>query len=108
MHPTPINASGTLFRRTSLRGLFSVLPAVPLPFGANVLKTKGYHREHNFGHGHHHLAMTLLTLNVLAFLFHTVLHLVDAAYQRIRQRRGTRKGFFQDIQTLTKYLLFDS
>lgn len=74
----------------------------------NVLKTKGYHLEHNFGHGHHHLAMTLLTLNVLAFLFHTVLHLVDAAYQRIRQQRGTRKGFFQDIQTLTKYLLFDS
>ncbi len=52
--------------------------------------------------------MTLLTLNVLAFLFHTAFHLVDAVYQRIRQQRGTRKGFFQDIQTLTKYLLFDS
>ena len=52
--------------------------------------------------------MTLLTLNLLAFLFHTVLHLVDTAYQRIREKRGTRKGFFQDIQTLTKYLLFDS
>jgi len=74
----------------------------------NVLKTKGYHLEHNFGHGHHHLAMTLLTLNVLAFLFHTVLHVVDAAYEQIRQQRGTRKGFFQNIQTLTKYLLFDS
>lgn len=74
----------------------------------NVLKTKGYHLEHNFGHGQQHLAMTLLTLNVLAFLFHTVLHLVDASYQRIRQQRGTRKGFFQDLQTLTKYLLFDS
>ena len=74
----------------------------------NVLKTKGYHLEHNFGHGHHHLSMTLLTLNVLAFLFHTVLHLIDETYQRIRQQRGTRKGFFQDIQTLTKYLLFDS
>ena len=74
----------------------------------NVLKTKGYHLEHNFGHGQQHLAMTLLTLNLLAFLFHTVLHLVDASYQRIRQKRGTRKGFFQDIQSLTKYLLFDS
>ncbi|PZU96898.1 MAG: hypothetical protein DCF32_15420 [Leptolyngbya sp.] len=52
--------------------------------------------------------MTLLTLNVLAFLFHTVLHLVEASYPRIRQQRGTRKGFFQDLQTLTKYLLFDS
>jgi len=59
-----------------------------------VLKTKGYHLEHNFGHGQQHLASFLLTLNLLAFLFHTVLHLVD------------RKGFFQDILTLTKYLLF--
>lgn len=74
----------------------------------NVLKTKGYHLEHNFGHGQQHLAMTLLTLNLLAFLVHTVLHLVDTAYQAIRQQRGTRKGFFQDIQSLTKYLLFDS
>jgi hypothetical protein len=35
-------------------------------------------------------------------LFHTVLHLVDASYQRIRQQRGTHKGFFQDLQTLTQ------
>ncbi|WP_051463630.1 hypothetical protein [Leptolyngbya sp. PCC 6406] len=74
----------------------------------NVLKTKVYHLEHNFGHGQQHLAMTLLTLNTLAFLFHTILHLVDDSYQRIRKQRGTRKGFFQDIQTLTKDLLFDS
>lgn len=74
----------------------------------NVLKTKGYHLEHNFGHGQDHLAATLLTLNLLAFLFHTVLHLVDLSYQKIRQQRGTRRGFFQDILCLTKYLLFDS
>jgi hypothetical protein len=74
----------------------------------NTLKTKGYHLEHNFGHGKHHLSATLLTLNVLAFLFHTVLQLVDASYQAMRQKRGTRKGFFQDICSLTKYLLFDS
>jgi len=74
----------------------------------NVLKTKGYHLEHNFGHGQNHLAACLLTLNLLAFLFHTVLHLTDSDYQQIRQKRGTRKGFFQDILSLTKYLLFDS
>jgi hypothetical protein len=73
----------------------------------NVLKTKGYHLEHNFGHGEEHLAACLVTLNLLAFLFHTVLHLVDHAYQKIRQKRGTRKGFFQDIVSLTKYLLFE-
>jgi hypothetical protein len=73
-----------------------------------VLKTKGYHLEHNFGHGQEHLAACLLTLNLLAFLFHTVLQLVDTSYQQIRQQRGTRRGFFQDILSLTKYLLFES
>ena len=74
----------------------------------NVLKTKGYHLEHNFGHGQEHLAACLLTLNLLAFLFHTVLYLTDLTYQRIRHQRGTRKGFFQDLLSLTKYLLFES
>ena len=31
----------------------------------NVLKTKGYHLEHNFGHGKQHLSAFLLTLNLL-------------------------------------------
>jgi len=74
----------------------------------NVLKTKGYNLEHNFGHGQRHLASFLLTLNLLAFLFHTILQLVDCSYQQIRKQRGTRKGFFQDILSLTKYFLFDS
>jgi hypothetical protein len=74
----------------------------------NILKTKGYHLEHNFGYGQEHLATGLLTLNFLAFLFYTVLHLTDAAYQHIRKKRGTRKGFFQDIVSLTKYLCFES
>jgi hypothetical protein len=43
----------------------------------NVLKTKGYHLEHNFGHGKQYLAAFLLSLNLLAFLFHTVLEWSD-------------------------------
>lgn len=74
----------------------------------NVLKTRGYHLEHNFGHGQQHLAQLLLTLNLLAFLFHTVLEGTDQRYQRARQRRGTRQGFFQDLVSLTSYLLFES
>jgi hypothetical protein len=74
----------------------------------NVLKTKGYHLEHNFGHGNQNLSAFLLTLNFLAFLFHSVLHLADEAYQQVRKLRGTRKGFFGDILTLTSYFLFDS
>jgi hypothetical protein len=44
----------------------------------NVLKNHGYHLEHNFGHGHAYLAQLLVALNLLAFLFHTVLDLCDA------------------------------
>jgi hypothetical protein len=74
----------------------------------SVLKTKGYHLEHNFGHGKHHLATFLLTLNLLAFLFHTVLQLLDSPYQQIRQRLGTRQRFFNDLRALTFYLVFES
>jgi len=74
----------------------------------NVLKTKGYHLEHNFGHGSRHLASLLLTLNLLAFLFHTVLDLVDEKYHLLRQALRTRQKFFQDIETLLRYFVFSS
>jgi len=74
----------------------------------NTLKTQGYHLEHNFGHGAQHLASFLLTLNLLAFLFHTVLQLLDESYQRIRRLLGTRRRFFSDLRTLTTYFVFDN
>jgi hypothetical protein len=43
----------------------------------NVLKTKGDHLEHNFGHGQQYRAATMLSLNLLAFLCHTVLEWSD-------------------------------
>lgn len=45
----------------------------------NVLKTKGYHFEHNFGLGSQDLANVLATLNLLAFLLHTVQELLTPA-----------------------------
>jgi hypothetical protein len=74
----------------------------------NVLKTKGYHFEHNFGHGSQHLAAFLLTLNLLAFLFHTVLDLTDAKYKLLRNTLRVRKTFFDDLRALTRYLYFES
>lgn len=73
----------------------------------NTLKTKGYHFEHNYGHGSKHLSMTLTILIVLAFLFHTMLHHTDLAYQRLREALP-RVLFFQHIQALTSYLFFDN
>jgi hypothetical protein len=74
--------------------------------GNNVLKNHGYNLEHNFGHGQNHLCEFLLTLNLLAFLFHTVLDLVNYTYQKIRELLVTRTSFFNDIRTLLKFLWF--
>jgi len=74
----------------------------------NVLKNRGYHLTHNFGHGDNHLSSVLLTLNLLAFLFHTILNKVDTKYKLIRDNLPTRQTFFDDIRALTRYICFDS
>ncbi len=74
----------------------------------NTLKTKGYHLEHNFGHGKQHLSSLLLTFNLLAHLFHTVLELVDDKYRLVRQTLSSRQTFFDDIRALTRYFCFES
>ncbi len=74
----------------------------------NVLKTKGYHLEHNFGHGKKHLSSLLATMNLLAFGLHTLLELVDESYRLIRATLGRRRRFFQHLEALTSYLYFES
>ena len=70
-------------------------------------QTKGYQLEHNFGHGKRYLAAFLLSLNLLAFLFHTVLEWSDAKYALLRQMLARRQTFFHDIQALMRYMVFD-
>ena len=55
-----------------------------------------------------HLSATLLTLNLLAFLFHMVLQLTDIQCAQLRQALPRRDTFFQHIGTLTQYLCFAS
>lgn len=74
----------------------------------NVLKNHGYNMEHNFGHGKMNLSQLLLTLNILAFLFHTVLNIMDNKYQYLRDKLPTRKIFFEHIKTLTIYMYFNN
>ena len=49
----------------------------------------------------------LLSLNLLAFLFHTVLEWGDDKYARLRQVLARRQTFFHDIQALMRYMVFD-
>ena len=74
----------------------------------NILKTKGYYFEHNFGHGKKNLSSVLATLILLAFLFHTVLEHIDKCYQLLRAELPTRKTFFDDVRALSRYLCFES
>jgi len=74
----------------------------------NTLKTKGYHLNHNFGHGDENLSKTLCSLNILAFLFHTVQELDDELYVELRSNIGTREEFFIGINFLTTMFNFKS
>jgi len=74
----------------------------------NTLKTKGYHFEHNFGHGQKYLSSTLLSLNVLAFLFHTVLELLDKRVALLRASLPRRDTFYQHLAAVTQYWQFES
>ena len=74
----------------------------------NTLKTKGYHLEHNFGHGKKHLSSLLATMNILAFLFHTVLSFSDNRYRLLRAALPSRATFFQHMNALSHYLRFPS
>ena len=72
----------------------------------NVLKTKGYNFEHNYGHGKKHLSTLLLSLMLLAFLSHTIFALTDSLYQSLRRELGSRRTFFDDVRALLRYQLF--
>lgn len=74
----------------------------------NTLKTKGYHLEHNFGHGKTHLASLLATMNILAFLFHTMLEFMNKKYKLLRLMIGTRVCFFNDFRAMVKFVCFKS
>ena len=71
-----------------------------------VLKTTGYHLEHNFGHGKETLASLLVTLNLLAFACHTAAFLGVLAWHAAVVARGATYRFFEHLRTITTYVVF--
>jgi hypothetical protein len=59
----------------------------------NVLKTKGYNLEHSFGTAKATSAAVLVTLNLLAFLFHTVAECAEDLWRKALAIAGTRVAF---------------
>ena len=76
--------------------------------GFNVMKNHGYEFEHNFGHGERFLAMTLASLNLLAFAWHTALELLEPPWRAAREAAAKRTSFFAHLATLTAYAIFPS
>jgi hypothetical protein len=74
----------------------------------NVLKTKGYNLEHNFGHGKNHLSAVLAGLNLLAFAIHATLELADDAWSLALKASGARARFFNHLRAITVFILFPS
>ena len=74
----------------------------------NILKTKGYNLEHNFGHGKKNLAKVLACFNLLAFLVHHLMSLHDKLYQTARSHFGARIRFFQALSVVTSIQIFES
>ncbi len=74
----------------------------------NVLKTGGYHLEHNYGHGKTNLAALLVTFNLLAFAFHTVCDQTEELWRVARAKAGSRAQFFNRLITATSFLVFPS
>ena len=72
----------------------------------NVLKSNGYHLEHNFGHGQQNLAMLFAAMNMLAFAFHTVCDCLEKLWKNARTKKGSRKRFFEHVRVITTYLVF--
>ena len=73
----------------------------------NTLKTRGYHFEHNYGHGKRHLASLLVSMMILAYLMHTVLDLLDQRYRAVRAQLPSRTTFFEHLRALAQYLPFN-
>ncbi len=72
----------------------------------NVLKSNGYHLEHNFGHGKQNLAMMFAAMNLLAFAIHTICGCLEQIWIDARVAKRARKRFFEHIRTITAYLIF--
>ena len=74
----------------------------------NVLKTCGYHLEHNFGHGKQTLASVLVVLNLLAFAIQTAARLAVAVWKTAMETAGAMYRFFEHPRVATTYIVLQS
>lgn len=74
----------------------------------NTLKNQGYHFEHNFGHGQHHLSVVFAVLMMLAFLVDQIQQLGDALFQAALSKAKRRCRLWEKVRALFATLDFQS
>ena len=74
----------------------------------NTLKNRGYHFEHNFGHGDRYLSVIFAHLMFLAFFVDQLLEATDSLFQAALEKVGSKKRLWQKIRSLFFTLSFDS
>jgi hypothetical protein len=114
-----VNAAGTVTYRNSFITDLEIGPDTVADLAAcgrarwkienesfNVLKNNGYHLEHNFGHGKANLSAVFVSLNLLAFAFHTVCDLAEDLWRTAMEKMGSRSRFFENLRSITTFLIF--
>jgi hypothetical protein len=64
----------------------------------NTLKNQGYHFEHNFGHGYHHLSVVFATLMMVAFLVDQVQQLCCPLFQAAWAKWGSKRLLWEKMR----------
>ena len=66
----------------------------------NVLKNRGYHFEHNYGHGKQYLSSTLAVLMMLSFLVDQIQEHSCRVFQQARESRRTKKTLWMQMRVM--------
>jgi hypothetical protein len=66
----------------------------------NTLKNQGYHFEHNYGHGCHHLAVVFALLMMLAFLIDQVQQRCNPAFRKAHAQAGPKCALWEAVRHL--------
>ena len=65
----------------------------------NTLKNQGYHFEHNYGHGHQHLATNFSLLMMLAFLVDQIQALCCPLFQQAHQSQHSKISLWENMRS---------
>ena len=66
----------------------------------NTLKTQGYHFEHNYGHGHHHLSTVLAYLMMLAFLIDQIQQRCCQVFRQAKEKKKSKRALWEWYRSL--------